>query len=187
MSTTGTATVPERPRRTAAAMLRDLDGATLIEFAILAPIFIALLLGIFQVSIVLFTQQLMQTAVEESARMIAVGAPQKANKTQAAYRTDVCGKLPGFIKCANIIIDVRNASTLPALRASTVAPTVNSAGVVTPGSRYEPGGPGTYNMVRLMYVWSVVAMPPTFNLADAGPGRKMMVATTIVRVEPYNP
>lgn len=169
------------------AFRTDVRGATLIEFAILAPIFIALLLAIFQVAMVLFAQQMMQTAAEDGGRLIAVGAPQKARQTEANYRTAVCGQLPGFIKCANLVIDVRSANTLADLKAATPAPGVDAAGQITPASVYAPGGPGTYNNIRLMYLWNVTAVPPTFNISDVGRGKKLMLATMIVKVEPYNP
>lgn len=58
-------------------LLRDERGATAIEFAMIAPVFLALVLGIFHLSLVSFTIANLNYAVEKSARCeaIASGCP----------------------------------------------------------------------------------------------------------------
>jgi Flp pilus assembly protein TadG len=52
----------------------DARGATLIEFALLLPLFIALVVGIMQVGHVLWIQTALQHAVEMAARCASVNA-----------------------------------------------------------------------------------------------------------------
>jgi Flp pilus assembly protein TadG len=51
---------------------RDERGATAIEFAVIAPVFLALLLGIFHLSLLGFTIASLHYAVEKGARCRAI-------------------------------------------------------------------------------------------------------------------
>lgn len=168
-------------------IVADRNAVAVTEFALVAPLFLALVLAIFEVAITLFAQELMQSAAEKSARLVALGTPQKGHQSAAGFQAAVCDQLPALIDCNRLVVDVHNASTLADLRATTPAPSANAAGQITPGSRFDPGGPGSYNVVRLSYLWNVVGLTPTFDLSDAGPSTKLMAATMIVKVEPYNP
>jgi len=52
----------------------DTRGATAVEFALTAPLFIAMLFGVIQVGLMLWTQFSMQHAVEAAARCASTGA-----------------------------------------------------------------------------------------------------------------
>ena len=54
------------------ALLRDQSGATVVEFALTLPIFIALVFGVIQVGMLLWTKLGMQNAVETAARCASV-------------------------------------------------------------------------------------------------------------------
>ncbi len=162
-------------------MLRDERGTAMIEFAILAPLFIGLTLCIFEIAIMSFFMSVMQTTVEEMGRTILVGAPQRAGMTADQFRTTICGKLPSGMSCGRMSIDVHSSDTLAGLMAQP-RPDLLPVGQ----TRYAPGGPNTYNIVRVGYLWDVVSVPPDFDLSNAGPGKRLMETTTIVKVEPYN-
>lgn len=164
-----------------ARLLRDRRGTALIEFAILGPVFIGLLLCILEISITSFFQSTMQTSVEKAGRAVLIGRPQRDNLTADQFRAQVCATLPATMSCSRLSIDVRSAPSLTALLAQ---PTPS---ILTDGyTGYSPGGPSSYNIVRLGYRWDVISVPPDFNLANAGPGKRLLETTTIVKVEPYN-
>lgn len=54
-------------------LARDIRGAVALEFALVLPILIAVLFGIIQFGLVMFTQQMMVYAAREAARSYAVG------------------------------------------------------------------------------------------------------------------
>lgn len=55
-----------------ARLLRDGRGAAAIEFGLIAPVFLAMLLGIFQVGVWMQSYNAMRNAVAEAARSVAV-------------------------------------------------------------------------------------------------------------------
>lgn len=174
------------PERAARDVIADRRGTALIEFAMLAPLFIGLMLAILHTSVVLFTQELLQSAAETAARRVATGAPQKARTSADEFRRALCVELPSYLACDRLAIDIRHAATLTELLRSS-SPMAVTNGVISTPTKYEAGGPSTFNMVRLGYVWSVVGSSLSLDLSNAGPGHRLIETTTIVKVEPYNP
>ena len=87
-------------------------GAAAVEFAIIAPIFLAFLYGLLELARVIFTQGVLIYAVQEGSRYAAADS----NSTVAAIGNVVTGKFIGI-------------SQNPA--AVTVTPTVNPDGTRT--------------------------------------------------------
>ena len=65
-------------------LLRNVGGATIVEFALTAPVFMALLFGVADAGIALWTQFGLQYGVEAAARCAAVSPGTCGNSTQIA-------------------------------------------------------------------------------------------------------
>jgi len=63
-------------------------AAMAVEFALVAPIFIAVLVAMLQVAIFLFAQQVLQNAALEAGRLFMTGSAQSL--TQAQFKSKVC-------------------------------------------------------------------------------------------------
>src|SRR5712671_2242535 len=66
---------------------RNRRGSAAVEFALVAPVFFALLFAIIETAIVFFAGQVLETVTQDSARMIMTGQAQTAAFTQAQFRT----------------------------------------------------------------------------------------------------
>ncbi|MEZ5667771.1 MAG: pilus assembly protein [Alphaproteobacteria bacterium] len=66
-----------RPRPRAGAFLRDEGGAALVEFAFAGPILLTTLIGIVEVSMVIFLNLMVESGVREAARFGLTGAEQE--------------------------------------------------------------------------------------------------------------
>lgn len=64
---------PARRQRRQAGAPRLQRGATIVEFAIIAPVFILLMIGVIELSMVYFANLTMQHAVREGARYAVTG------------------------------------------------------------------------------------------------------------------
>lgn len=172
-----------RPTRTLA---RDERGATIIEFAMIcAPLF-GLIIAILQVSLTFFAQQTLETTAEKSVRQLMTGDAQKVNMTQAAFKTAACNTLPAFLKCANLLIDVRTATNFSS--ASNAPPTItyNAAGNPNNSFSYNPGKPGEITVVKFMYIWDVQQGPLGLDLSTLSKGKRLLIATSVFKTEPYS-
>lgn len=165
--------------------LRDERGATLIEFALVALPFFALLLATLQTSIAFFAQQCLDTAAEDTARQLMTGAAQKAGMNQAAFKTLACNNLPGFMGCANMMVDVQSATEFASVNTTTPPLSYDANGNVSNAWQFAPGGPGSVVVMRVMYLLPVVGGPLGFNLATARGGRRLLVSTIVFKSEPY--
>lgn len=163
----------------------DERGATIIEFAFVATPLAAIMVAILQTSLVFFAQQNLETVVQQSARLLLTGQAQKAGMTATQYQTAVCAKLPAFLKCANVIVDVQTVSDFSSANTSPLTPTYDANGKAT-NNKYLPGGPGSINVVRIMYVWNVGKGPLGFDLSTMSNQQRLLVATSVFKTEPYS-
>ncbi|MFY9760929.1 MAG: TadE/TadG family type IV pilus assembly protein, partial [Xanthobacteraceae bacterium] len=68
-------------------------GATAVEFALIAPAFLALLFAIIQTTLFLFAQATLQNAAVEAGRLFMTGQAQNSGTsglTQSQFQSDVC-------------------------------------------------------------------------------------------------
>lgn len=164
---------------------RDDRGATIIEFAIVAAPFIALLLAVVQTSLVMFTQQVLETSTEKSARFVLTGGAQLAGLTKSTFKQKVCSSLPGNVKCADLLVDVRVASNFDESKVGRDGIEFDSLGNINDTTTYQPGNSGDIVVLRLIYPAPVVAGPLGFDLSNMRGGRHLLVATAIFKNETY--
>lgn len=180
--TTASATGPGHHRRRRSGFLADENAATAVEFGLVAAPFIALLVAIMQTFLVIFAQQLLQTVVTQSSRLILTN--QAATMTQAQFATQVCNQVRIIFDCSNLMVDVQTYASFAA--GNTSAPTLNfnAQGQVTNTWQFNPGGPGDIVIVRIMYQWPVFGGPLGFNLSNLGNGNRLIMASAAFQNEP---
>jgi Flp pilus assembly protein TadG len=162
-------------------------GATAVEFALIAPAFIALLLAVIQTTLFLFAQQVLQNAAVTSGRLFMTGSAQNGGITQAQFlNNDVCPLVQAIFNCNNVMVNVQTAASFSA--ANTGAPTLtyNANGSVSNVWSYAPGTQGEIMVVQLIYQWPIVGMPIGNVLPGLGNGTTEMMGVTAFRVEPYS-
>ena len=164
---TATHAVPTtRRRRRWRAFFADRKGATAVEFALIAPAFIALLVAIIQTFLVFFAQQLLETAVTQSSRAILTGQAQGQGMTQAQFASAVCSNVVILFNCSGLMIDVQVANSWSSTNTALPTLTYDGNGKVTNVWQFNPGNQGDIVVVRVMYLWPVFLGPLGFTLAN---------------------
>lgn len=169
------------PRRRAGMFFRNRSGATAVEFAIVAPAFLALLYAILQTALVFFAQQVLQTATTQAARLIMTGQAQAASYTAAQFQQAVCAAATALFNCAGIYVNVQTFASFSSV--SLLNPVSNGA-FSSAGMSYSPGGTGDIEVVQVFYQWPVYAGPLGFNLSNMNGNKRVLVATAAFRNEP---
>ncbi|WP_174284667.1 TadE/TadG family type IV pilus assembly protein [Sphingomonas bacterium] len=167
-----------------ARLARDERGVTVIEFAFVAGPLFALIIAILQVSLTFFAQQTLETATLKASRQLMTGVDQSAGMSQAGFLTAVCNQLPGFMKCANVRVDVQSTTSFSS--ANTSAPTITynaQTGAENPFA-YSPGGSGQITTVKVMYIWATSKGPLGFDLSTMSGGNRLLIATAVFKTEP---
>lgn len=166
-------------------LLRERRGAAAIEFALVAAPFFALLLASIETSLVFFAQQTHESAAEMTGRELLTGKAQSDGLTQQQFKTLACSKLPIFMKCANLSVDVTVAPSFAAANTSRPVLTYDVNGNPTNGWQFQSGNPGDILVLKLVYLWPLPTGPLGFNLSDASGSRRLMLATSVFKTEPY--
>ncbi len=164
-----------------ADFVRRQDGVAAIEFAMVGPPFIALLLAIFETGIAFFAQQVLQTAAIEASRTIMTGQVQTAGMTAQAFQQSVCDAAGSLFTCKKIMVNVQ---TQPSFGATLPSPISNGKAVT--GTNFKPGVAGDIVIVQIYYEWPIVTGPLNFTLANLADGNDLLIATTAFRNEHYH-
>jgi Flp pilus assembly protein TadG len=171
--------------RIARRFVRRQDGAAAVEFALVAAPFLALTFAILETALVFFAGQTLETAASDAGRLIMTGQAQTAGFSQDEFKNQVCARLAGgLFDCTNgVYVDVKTYSSYGAASGNT-AP-VNNGQFDTTKMSYNAGNPGCIVSVSLYYQWPIYVSLFGDNLSNLNGGKRLLVATSVFRNEPY--
>jgi Flp pilus assembly protein TadG len=164
-------------------LLRREDGSAAIEFAVVAAPFLALLFAIMETALMFLASQTLETAVQNSSRLILTGQAQNQGYNMQSFQQAVCQNLASIFDCNSILIDVQTAQNFSTT--NTSLPIQN--GQLQNNFTFAPGNPGDIVVVRLMYQWPVyVSLLGLANsLSNMSGNMNLMMATAAFRNEPF--
>ncbi len=176
-------------RKTAGILLRrfgaERRGSAVVQFAFVAPLFFCMLFAIIEVALIFFANQYLETATQDSARLILTGQAQTNSYTQAQFKTDFCNRIVALFDCANgIYIDVKSYSSFSGITISN--PIDASKNFDSSGLTYNPGNAGDIVVVRVFYQWPLFVTGLGFNPSNIAGNKLLLTATAAFRNEPYS-
>jgi Flp pilus assembly protein TadG len=161
---------------------RNRRGSAAVEFALVAPVFFALLFAIIETAIIFFAGQVLETITQDSARQIMTGQAQNAAYTQAQFKTFLCGKIPALFTCSNVYVDVKS---YPAFSNVTISDPIDSGKNFVPNMSYSPGVAGDIVVVRVFYQWPLFVTGLGYNISNLTGSKRLLSATAAFRNEPF--
>jgi Flp pilus assembly protein TadG len=160
------------------------SGGAALEFAIVAPLFFALLFAIIETALMFFASQVLETMTQESARMILTGQAQSANYQQADFKQYVCNQIPALFSCSNLVVNVQS---FPSFSSATFNNPFNaSCQAQSSNIQYNPGGPGDVVLVQVYYPWQLFVTGLGYNIANCPNSQRLLVATAAFQNEPFS-
>jgi len=162
---------------------RNRRGSAAVEFALVAPLFFALLFAILETAIVFFAGQVLETITQNSARMILTGQAQTASYTQAQFKTYVCGQIPALFTCSNIYVDVQSYGN--SFAGVTINSQIDGSNNFVNNMQYNPGTAGQIVVVRLFYQWPLFVTGLGYNISNLTGSKRLLTATAAFQNEPY--
>lgn len=169
-------------------IIRSEDGATAVEFALVAFPFFMIMGCICETGIMLFTEYSIQSGVQEAARQIRTGQAQNASMSADQFKTKICEITGIVINCeSNLTVYVRPANTFASL--ATVMPNYMNVGAKPDGTpnptSYNCGGPSQAAAVVATYDWKFT-MPFMSFLGNFDGGKKRrLYGLAIFQNEPF--
>lgn len=162
---------------------RNRGGSAAVEFALVAPVFFALLFAIIETAIMFFASQVLETVTQNSARMILTGQAQTGSYTATQFKTYVCGQIPALFDCNSLYVDVQSYST--SFSSVAIDSHIDSAGNFNTSMGYSPGSAGDVVVVRLFYQWPLFVTGLGLNISNLAGSKRLLVATAAFKNEPY--
>ncbi|MFC5067527.1 TadE/TadG family type IV pilus assembly protein [Flaviflagellibacter deserti] len=165
---------------------RSNDGATAVEFALIAPLFLSLMLTIMYSGLTLFANSVLQTMVDRAARQVRIG--QLQNATQQQFLNAICdsSKSEILFTCSKIRAQSR-LLTDPANAACFSRTTEAPASCFTSGTG---GNAPSMVLIQATYEWPLPLTirlwdPPQQEQPNQTLANTMLVATTVIQNEPW--
>lgn len=164
-------------------------GVTIVEFALVAPAFLAMLIAILEVSYFLFAQQTLQTAALEAGRMFMTNKGPAQNQTvdssgKLQNTSSICNIIQPLLDCTQVMMDVQPYQSYGGSNTSMPTLTYDAQGNVNNSWSYAAGVPGQVVVIRLIYQLSMVKGPLGFVLQSLSNGKMEVMGVTAIRVEP---
>jgi Flp pilus assembly protein TadG len=164
---------------------RSRRGSAAVEFALVAPVFFALLFAIIETAIVFFADQVLETGLQDTARLIYTSQTQAAGTSQAAFKQGLCDRVAVMFACANLYVDVRS---YPRGTPFTITDPIDGSGNFVNNFVYQPPTSGDTTstvVVRAFYQWPLIVTGLGYNIANIGRGSsnsaKLLAATAAFR------
>ena len=173
------------PVRLARRFVRQQDGAAAVEFGLVALPFLALTFAILETALVFFAGQTLETAVQDSARLIMTGNAQAAGFSKDDFKNAVCSRIYGLFDCANgVYVDVQTYANFGAI--SATPPPLTNGQVDDTKLNYSPGQAGDIEVVTLYYQWPIYVSLLGNNLSNLSNNKRLLVATAVFCNEPFS-
>lgn len=173
---------------------RSEDGATVVEFALIATPFLMLLWAIIETALMFWTTQMLEEALTQASRSLLTGESRglytsgNAAVNTAAFRDAVCARAPiGLIDCTKLSVDVRSYQSFSAANSGSAGSNpLAGGGFNTSNFSYSQPASNQIVVVRAALDYSLFLTSwASASLANIGPGRRGIVASVAFRTEPF--
>lgn len=153
-------------------IFRDRRGSPTVEFALMAPVFLGLLLVAFEILYAVAAKSVIDTAVDEASRNAVTGGPTPTN---------TAARMSAFSRNFYIITDpmiARSRLTLAVVACANAAMLSNSPGSCRSG---DPGGTGEIVRFSAMYRHNFLAQSAVCGLLGMSACPPLTMSAQIVR------
>jgi Flp pilus assembly protein TadG len=181
-----TKTASGRLGRLAARFAKGHAGSAVVEFALVALPFLALVMGVLEISMIYLVSTSLDNATSDVARKIRTGELQTAGgATASTFASAICGELSWLgPNCnANLYVDVRTFASFTSI--SQPSPVANGQ-VNQAALQFNPGAAGDIVLVRSFYQWTLFTPALDGMAATLNGGSTLITATAAFKNEPYS-
>lgn len=181
-------------------ILQQQSGATIIEFAVVAPVIFLLLMGLIEFGRISFTRVAIESATASAAREASIGKNISGDRVQYVQQA-IRDKLASALDVGRLIIsaNIVAAGGVAQTPDICVGSPARVGGPCPPGTPWEDinrngvydasvpavslGNPGDIIEVRVFYPWEVQV--PLMQQFFGQRGTLMMTSSAVVKNEPF--
>ncbi len=173
------------------------EGSVAIEFAMLAPMFIALMFSIFEAALYHYSTSVMEEAVSNASRLIRTGQAIQAADPEAedactaekdCFFEEICVVMDAFGDCdTELSVDVTRFSSWTELNndlSQATCPTTDGYSYNEQG--FDRGDQLDIIRVRACFIINTINPALGLNLHQTPDGKRALISTYVFRNEPYS-
>lgn len=170
----------EAPPR--ARLLNDRRGAVALEFAIVSIPFFLLLFAIFEMALMFFVGQVLDTATVSASRLIRTGEAKAQSLSQDQFKAKICANMINLVDCnARLYVDVQSYSSFGAF---TPTSPLDKDGNIT-STNYTAGNKSEIIVVRSFYAWPIMFDLLARSTTKLASGDQLLGAVVAFQTEPF--
>jgi Flp pilus assembly protein TadG len=166
----------------------DEAGSPAVEFALVFPIFIGVVLATMQAGSIFLVKAFFESGAEQAARVVLTNQA-TGTMTAAQFKAEICNQLTALFNCGQVTVELEPMPT-GTTNISTLLPTFDShgnlVGTPTVDVGANAGAAGTDMLLVVMYPWPVYGGPLGLNFSNLGNGKMLMTSTQVFRIEPQS-
>ncbi|MCB2112031.1 MAG: TadE/TadG family type IV pilus assembly protein [Parvularculaceae bacterium] len=171
------------------SFFKNREGSSAVEFAIVAPVFLALTFSILEAGYFFFVEAGVEAANDKAARLIRTGQAQSGAMSREAFFDQICNVVELYGDCEKqLTVDVARFSSFAQLAADTASPIClngDASDDDLPPTSYQTGGARDIIRVRVCFTHKSLSPGIGINLEKTGDGAVKMLSTSVFRSEPY--
>lgn len=173
--------------RLARRFARSNRGVTAVEFALVGPVFFAVIGATIETALAFFAGYALDTAVIDSSRLIRTGQLSRVASAED-YRREVCGRLYGMFDCDQLRIAVTEIGTFEDFTPSDAIDEPNGAWLIDVDQVY-PGpddiaGDENY-VIEAFYKWPTIFNIPGLHKGQTADGKRLLATAHVLKTEPF--
>jgi len=157
------------------------DGATAVEFAILAFPFFLLLFAIIECSLLFFAGQLLESTVDDVGRKVRTGQLDDT-LTADQFKLEICNATALLFDCGKLNVDLKVAATFDEL---DEPPEPEDGEVDHSSYSFQAPCPEQIAMITVSYEWPVFTNYVAAQVSKLDSRNALLNAMAVFRTEPY--
>jgi Flp pilus assembly protein TadG len=160
-------------------------GNTTVEFAVIGPTFLLLLLAVFELGYMVLVQSVLDSAARDAARMVRTGQVQTTGSPQATFQNQLCSDVGYLIGCTSLLFQSQVFPSWSAAAAAVNAPPQRDAlgNLVSVG--FNPGAGKDIVAVQVSYNYKFFTLWIASYLGSGGSQSTFLMSTVVFQNEPF--
>ncbi len=164
------------------SILKDKQGATAIEFAMLVLPFSMMLFVIIEISLIFFVDSALDSALHKSARFVRVGKAQSDGWDLDKFKLQVCNNMAYYFNCSSSLLVT--STTISNMDSVTYLNPVKD-GALNVTEEFDPGTSKEFVLIQAFIPWSPILPIYSFSSAQLSDGTYILGSAVVFKNEPF--
>ncbi len=163
-------------------ILKNKEGATAIEFAMLVLPFSLMLFVILEIALIFFIDSALDSALNKTARFVRVGTAQSQAWTLDDFKEEVCANMAYYFNCSSSLLVT---STTVSNMDSVAYLDPVKGGALNVKEVFNPGKAKEFVLIQAFIPWSPILPIYSFSSAQLSDGTYILGSAVVFKNEPF--